>query len=1608
MALSLRGVKSRYEIKEVIARGGMGVVYKAFDKVMRRDVALKALLDISDPKALQLFQKECDDLSSLIHPNIVEIFDIGQLEEEGRTRPYLVMPLLPGVTLEKLISTSSSRLTVERCVDVFCQTCRGLQAAHDRGLVHRDLKPSNIFVMEDDSVKIIDFGVAHRVMTNQTVGRKGTLVYMSPEQVAGKKVTAASDIFSASVTFYETLTRRKPFEGSTEEDIEEAILRHTPPPPCEINPEVSLMLSKAIYKGMAKDPLHRYRSAREFSETIQKAFRGDEIEMFNPARLRPRLERAREAFQGKDYDFASEILAELKSEGHIEQEISDLDQGIEKARSQRRVSQLLETAATRIAEGEYQIALQKVEEALQLDPRNLEALSLKARIDTKRTDQDVDRWIAIARNHIENKAFGPAREALKRILELRPRETKASQLLTELERLEHSYLRAREEKDRLYSAAVQAERNGDISSAISKVERLLELDKRAPDSARTGIYQRLYDKVRTEYEAVKNAWAIAKRLLDDGKFAQALAICDENVAKHPNETSFKALRVEIEEKQRQFISARIAETDRQVEAEPDLDRRVGILERAIAENPGEAHFEKALQNARDKRDMVASIVDRARGYEESDQFTEAIAQWEIIQSIYARYPGLSIEIDRLTRLREKTRRQEAKNRWVEQIDHMLEIGDHERALELIRMAQEEFAGDPELLQLERLAQQQLSRRERARALLEEGRAACERNNFEAGLEALREAFGLDESDEQIRSLLVETLVREAQRLLDIDSKQAADLLTQALEIEPGHALAKSLQKLLADQRKMESIDEEIAAIRKLQAEGRIRDAFDKTTEALRSFPNESRLTQLQGLLRRALQDARKKDLDQIQRLDRELTGVANISPERRRQCEERVDRYATQYAGDLEFETVVHAARRRLHTVDGHIGEDASAASAHYGPAVRELDSVRPEEGSSGGLTPVAPPEPPQRHGSGDSRAPRTKYKGIGIAAAVAAIGLIASIWLLVRARNGNLPPSGQTNSGILEIRLNVSGVNTLLNGAPVGNNSAAFQLPEKPAIYTLEFRKPGYKAVTQTVAVRSGVTSHVTPVLFPEDPVLRIAGSGNLFLDSDIPVELKDGEPSPVLTPGDHKIRIEMTRVSKVSFDVHVGADGLPQVSDIQATEMNPLIVSNFGSSTTIYGTQAMTAPVHVGDQSIGALSPQGLPLPDLASSSGEITIGEGKDAKKRIIETGPARSVAVQLEADPNVGTLVVSANEEGAVVSLIFNGKTPRTQPIVNGQARFVNVRAHAWIVHIEKEGFTADPDQNVTIAKGETQNISFHLAEQVRAATLILKLPPDAALVFDGTVHSPSTGELRLENLTPGEHKLETKQPGRYRPWSRTINLGNGKTETIEITDLQLAPGGIRIVRSPANTVVKYTSKDESSPVTVGQDKLELPEGQYQFSATASGYRPRTERVQVTAGEYATLNLALAQDAVPIDPIESWGHGVWSSEDGWYVHKGDVFFPPGGPADIQFNVAASKHRISWVTNFLDKQNYIQYELNEDKFRVTVVKDGNKTKVVTATVTRGVSYLVRLECRADHITVFVAGQNAGTIPKDLLDGLNAGKFGFIGNKDPVRIANFRRDAK
>jgi len=381
-------IAGRYEILAKVGQGGMGIVYRAYDPApMDREVAVKTLHEFADPLALDLFYRECRALKSISHPNIVEIFDMGEFEENGQKRPYFVMPLLPGRTLDELIRKEGHRLTVERVVEIMSQTCRGLQAAHDRGLIHRDLKPSNIFVMADDSVKLIDFGVAHAVTAHsRTTGfDKGTLLYMAPEQLQHKPVSAQSDIYALGLTMYEALTRRQPFRAANESEIINLILHHTPPPACDVNPAVSPLLSRTVHKAIAKQPWSRYETAREFAETMQKALRNEPIAMFDPARVAPRIQTAIKALEKGDEQFAGEIVSELEAEGSSDPQIATLRAQIDQVVRRKTIERLLDSARARYEEGEDALALQKIREVFAHDPGNTVALDLQARIEARRT-----------------------------------------------------------------------------------------------------------------------------------------------------------------------------------------------------------------------------------------------------------------------------------------------------------------------------------------------------------------------------------------------------------------------------------------------------------------------------------------------------------------------------------------------------------------------------------------------------------------------------------------------------------------------------------------------------------------------------------------------------------------------------------------------------------------------------------------------------------------------------------------------------------------------------------------------------------------------------------------------------------------------------------------------------------------------------------------------------------------------------------------------------------------------------------------------------------------------------------------------------------------------
>src|ERR1017187_8696562 len=232
------------------------------------------------------------------------------------------------------------------------------------------------------------------------------------------------------------------------------------------------------------------------------------------------------------------------------------------------------------------------------------------------------------------------------------------------------------------------------------------------------------------------------------------------------------------------------------ESERDLGRRVNILKEAVEQYPEEPQLQQSLRLVRERRDLVNSIVERARQYEERGQFNEALSQFDILRNIYAQYPGIEFETERLKRRRDAQVREESKGRWVEQIDRQIALGDYSRARELARTSLAEFPEDGELAGLEQLAEGALGRAAEADQWLQRGQKLCFDRQFSEGLEALRKAASLDNRNAVVRAALLNALVEEARAVLGQDWRAAETLIEEALNIDGNQPLAKSLQGLV--------------------------------------------------------------------------------------------------------------------------------------------------------------------------------------------------------------------------------------------------------------------------------------------------------------------------------------------------------------------------------------------------------------------------------------------------------------------------------------------------------------------------------------------------------------------------------------------------------------------------------------------------------------------------------------------------------------------------------------------------------------------------------------------------------------------------------------------
>ena len=268
MIMKGQKISDRYQIIKSIGEGGMANVYLAYDTILDRNVAVKVLRgDLSsDEKFVRRFQREALAASSLTHPNIVEVYDVG--EDNGEY--YIVMEYIEGKHLKNLLK-KRGKLTLSEAVDIMLQITDGMAAAHDSYIIHRDIKPQNIMILENGLVKITDFGIAmamNATQLTQTNSVMGSVHYLPPEQASGQGSTLQSDIYSMGIVMFELLTGELPFKGDNAVEIALKHLKEPIPDIREKLPNVPNSIYNIIKRATAKNPKNRYHDAREMHEDL--------------------------------------------------------------------------------------------------------------------------------------------------------------------------------------------------------------------------------------------------------------------------------------------------------------------------------------------------------------------------------------------------------------------------------------------------------------------------------------------------------------------------------------------------------------------------------------------------------------------------------------------------------------------------------------------------------------------------------------------------------------------------------------------------------------------------------------------------------------------------------------------------------------------------------------------------------------------------------------------------------------------------------------------------------------------------------------------------------------------------------------------------------------------------------------------------------------------------------------------------------------------------------------------------------------------------------------------------------------------------------------------
>ncbi len=650
----------KYEVIDLLGRGGMGLVYRAFDRQLNREVAIKTVTEgfTGDQDMMKRFYQEAAKTGALKHPNIVTVYDLG--EQDGF--PYIVMEYLSGDPLDRLIQSGKSQPLALK-LRIIEQVCNALGYAHRNDVIHRDVKPANVIVQSDGVVKLLDFGIARQEKTESRLTRTGsvigTLQYMAPERLRNAAFDGRSDIFSVGVMMFQLLTGQLPFTGDY--SIVQKILTEKHPSLGQYLQKYPSALDGILDRALAKSPDDRYSTADEMANeiaSVEQELRKEQVAEW--------IQRAERLVQEEEFTSARDVLLQvLKVDGQhttARQMIAQVQQNLNLRARAEQIRQLKAQAEEASADKRYEDAIHCLEEACGLDPSSSELADLLESVRQKR--------------------------------------------------------RRRELIDGYLRDADSARERGDLEAAGAVIAKALEVDREDSRVRAAHVTLARLIEEATRQAKTRKLLESARKEIGARHFTAAMDVLAEIEKVDPSNPELITLQAAAkqgrEQEQRRRILEQLQNEVSVASTVEELTRAAQLVEQALQRLPSEPSLIKLQGNLarklreEDIRRRVDEVALRCRSMMETSP-EEAL---KLVHQLLHEAPGnerlLALQSTILSQISERTQEQ-ARSQYLQRAHEALSKGNYIDALRLLEACQKEGVVSPEIAELIDFARQEADR-----------------------------------------------------------------------------------------------------------------------------------------------------------------------------------------------------------------------------------------------------------------------------------------------------------------------------------------------------------------------------------------------------------------------------------------------------------------------------------------------------------------------------------------------------------------------------------------------------------------------------------------------------------------------------------------------------------------------------------------------------------------------------------------------------------------------------------------------------------------------------------------------------------------------------------